>query len=161
MSYDHINEELNATKLALNNIRASRSIFSAILNNPTQDCNTQLPSSNDSRVIYNNVMINQGGNYNVTNGVFTAPRKGVYNFAVTLYNLGTQKSCAALTIDGVRKYTLMEKTTSDTQDSASLSMTFSLEAGNKVYVDQPATCVMCARDNLYNTFTGFLLYAAA
>uniref|UniRef100_A0A3B3ZJ68 C1q domain-containing protein n=1 Tax=Periophthalmus magnuspinnatus TaxID=409849 RepID=A0A3B3ZJ68_9GOBI len=88
--------------------------------------------------------------------IFIAPRKGVYSFAITMYNLGRYKSCASLMVNGNLKYTLMEKATSDTQDSASVSLTLALEAGDVVYVEQPAGCVMCAHDNLYNTYTGYL-----
>ncbi|XP_020783450.1 complement C1q-like protein 2 [Boleophthalmus pectinirostris] len=158
MSYDHLAGELSAAKQALNSIRASRTSFSAVLNSPTQDCSNQVASSSPARVKYNIVRVNMGSHYDSSNGQFTAPRKGVYSFAITLYNLGKYKSCAALMVNGSVKYTLMEKISADTQDSASVSLTLSLQAGDVVYVEQPAGCVMCAHDNLYNTFTGYLLY---
>ncbi|XP_055081992.1 cerebellin-1-like [Periophthalmus magnuspinnatus] len=159
MSYEHMSKELTAAKQALNAIRASRTSFSAILSDSTQDCNNPVISSSPARVLYNLVRVNLGNNYTPTNGEFIAPRKGVYSFAITMYNLGRYKSCASLMVNGNLKYTLMEKATSDTQDSASVSLTLALEAGDVVYVEQPAGCVMCAHDNLYNTYTGYLLYA--
>ncbi|KAK7882838.1 hypothetical protein WMY93_029012 [Mugilogobius chulae] len=158
MSYDHMTEELTAAKTAINDIRASRTSFSAVLSNPTQNCNNQVVSATATRVKYNMVKVNMGNNYNSTTGEFTAPRKGVYSFALTLYNLGPYKSCATLMVNGIAKYALMERRTADTQDSASVSISLSLEAGDKVYVEEPANCVMCAHDNLYNTFTGYLMY---
>jgi glyoxylate utilization-related uncharacterized protein len=39
---------------------------------------------NDSTVKLNNVMLNKGGGYNGTTGIFTAPTKGVYSFTLTI-----------------------------------------------------------------------------
>ncbi|XP_072314950.1 cerebellin-1-like [Eucyclogobius newberryi] len=159
MSHEHMSEELTVAKQALNNLRASRTSFSAVLSDVSQNCNSQVPSATPALVRYHVVNVNLGNNYDAAQGKFIAPRKGVYSFAITLYNLGPYKSCASLMLNGNAKYTLMEKVTADTQDSASVSLTLSLEAGDVVHVEQPAGCVMCAQDNLYNTFTGYLLYA--
>ncbi|CAB1415923.1 unnamed protein product [Pleuronectes platessa] len=159
-----MNRYLTESKTALNLTRG-RSAFSVSLTN-TMSCT--VPASNDRRIIYGNVLLNLGGSYNVQTGIFTVPQSGVYCLTVTIHAKapsGTNvASCARLQVNGNAVVALLsEQKGNDPQDSSSIVVTLKLKAEDEVDVLLPNGCVVCNEDQgeHYNTFTGFLLYAAS
>ena len=104
-------------------------------------------------VAYNRVMTNKGSAYNTTDGVFTAPRAGVYIFIwnslttsdnycyLYLYKNGKSVNLAAFS-DG----------TSAVKDSGSMSVVLDLTTGDRVWV-RSAGCAYLYGD-VHVSFTG-------
>lgn len=122
------------------------------------------PAQEDMVVKYQSVFINLGDGYNVSTGVFTVPRSGVYALALTVYsdagaNGALLAACGRLQRNGRAIAALREYNTQDQEDSATMVLAVQMQAGDKVNVILPATCFLCDDNSHYNTFTGFLLYA--
>ncbi|KAG7270537.1 hypothetical protein CRUP_026429 [Coryphaenoides rupestris] len=141
---------------------ASRSAFSVALTNNRWCLG---PALSDIDIAYKHVFLNLGGNYNVQNGIYTAPRSGVYSFAFTVYSDAGSNSlklqaCAMLQVNNKTVSIITDRETSDQEDSASSVLALKLNAGDKVVVVLPEGCYLCDDDQHYNTFTGFLLYSS-
>uniref|UniRef100_A0A3P8UBL5 Cerebellin 20 n=1 Tax=Amphiprion percula TaxID=161767 RepID=A0A3P8UBL5_AMPPE len=140
---------------------ASRSAFSVALNNDSA-LTCFGPFATNRVVVYKHVFLNLGGGYNVSTGVFTVPRSGVYSFALTVYgrapNSSTLAACANLRVNGTVVTGPTENGMHDREDSATIVVAVKLKAGDKVDVVLPAGCFLCDNSSHFNTFTGFLLY---
>ncbi|XP_067363964.1 complement C1q-like protein 2 [Channa argus] len=159
---DELNKELTKSKMALNNIRASRSAFSVALNNDTM-FSCYGPFTDNKLITYKHVLINLGGSYNMQTGMVNVPRTGVYSLTVTIYGKGlsggTLSTCANLQVNGKVVSSIFEQNGQDLEDSSSSVVTVALKAGDQVAVNLTKGCFICDNNSHYNTFTGFLLYA--
>lgn len=140
---------------------ASRIAFSASLFSDEQ-FRCYGPLDPNSIIIYKNVFLNLGGYYNMGSGIFTAPRSGVYTFAVSVYSdAGAPgnllSSCASLQVNNLLVAGAKDQNTYDQEDSATIVVVLQLSAGDQVTVNLPKGCFLCD-DSHYNTFSGFLLY---
>ncbi|XP_043974787.1 complement C1q-like protein 2 [Gambusia affinis] len=163
MTTKEMSQQLMNSKMTLNNIKNNRSAFSVALNNEkTLTCFG--PLAEDRRVPYKHVFLNLGDSYNAQTGIFTAPISGVYSLAVTVYSLSPldlpQATCAQLQVNGVAVAPLIEKNGLDSEDSSTVVIARHLKAGDQVSVSLLKGCNICDDASHYNTFTGFLLYAA-
>ncbi|XP_035242039.1 cerebellin 20 [Anguilla anguilla] len=161
MSLDELQRKVNRAQAALNNVRSSRSAFSVALTD-TRRCVG--PNRGGSPIVYEYVFLNLGDNYNRVDGVFTAPRAGVYSLALTVYSdSGAPGSllmaCANLRVNGADVAKLNDDNDEDQEDSATAVLALQLAAGDRVSVYLPAGCSLCDNASHYNTFSGFLLYA--
>ncbi|XP_044057282.1 complement C1q-like protein 2 [Siniperca chuatsi] len=159
ITHEEMKKELTKSKMALDNMRASRSAFSVALNND-KSLNCYGPFTNDKLIVYKHAFINLGDGYNVQTGIFTVPRSGVYSLTVTIYATGsTLATCANLQVNGQVVSALLEQNGQDLEDSATVVVAMKLKAGDQVAVNLPKGCFVCDNSSHYNTFTGFLLYA--
>lgn len=115
-------------------------------------------------VKYQSVFINLGESYNITTGVFTAPRSGVYALALTVYGDAGAPGALLAACVRMRKNSLVlaslnEYNTQDQEDSATTVLAVQLQVGDKIDVVLPSTCILCDDISHFNTFSGFLLYA--
>ncbi|XP_042270391.1 uncharacterized protein LOC121898926 [Thunnus maccoyii] len=162
ITHEDMNKELMKAKMALNNMRASRSAFSVALNSDsTMKCDVPFTNKN---IVYKHVFLNLGGGYDVQTGIFTVPRSGVYGLAVTLHGNavflgGRLSTCANLQVNTQVVATLLEQNSLDLEDSATVFVAVKLKAGDQVAVNLLKGCFICGDNNHYNTFTGFLLYS--
>uniref|UniRef100_A0A8C7X8N1 Cerebellin 20 n=1 Tax=Oryzias sinensis TaxID=183150 RepID=A0A8C7X8N1_9TELE len=161
-SVQELKTQLMNSKTNLNYMRASRSAFSVALNNAnTLTCFG--PFANDKPIIFKNIFINLGNNYNEQTGIFTAPRAGVYSFSISIYSLAAsgkaQASCASLRVNGNEAAPLSERNGKDREDSSTAVAAVQLKAGDQVVASLLQGCDICDDVNHYSTFTGFLLYA--
>jgi len=122
------------------------------------------PSASEEFIIYKHIFLNLGNDYNDQNGVYTAPRSGVYSLAFTVYSDAGSNSlklqaCATMLVNNKPVAVITDRETSDHEDSASSVLALRLNAGDTVQVVLPAGCYLCDDDQHYNTFTGFLLYS--
>jgi len=95
-----------------------------------------------------------GGNYNATSGIFSAPSDGIYTFNVGYYATGTSSSrILKISLNG----SLYEILNSDITGGASLtrSVTMKLVAGDKV---KPIINVGTGYETGIGTFSGFKVY---
>ncbi|XP_059188078.1 complement C1q-like protein 4 [Centropristis striata] len=135
-------------------VAENRSAFSVSLSN-----DSSVDYFENTTVIYNHVFLNLGDNYNTSSGVFTAPRAGVYSFAVTIYSGRVNHSCAELQVNGIVVVKITERKANDAEDSATVVITQSLMAGDCVLVFVPTGCYISYDNNHRTTFTGFLLFS--
>ncbi|KAM8905031.1 uncharacterized protein AB9W97_008393 isoform 2-T2 [Spinachia spinachia] len=156
---EDISNNLANSKMALNEMRASRSAFSVALGEANASgCFGPFPD--ERRVVYRHVFLNLGDGYSAATGGFTAPRSGVYSLAVTVYSASAAPGGpgAHLTVNGLQASALREKESRDREDSATLVVSAKLRAGDNVAVVLPKGGVVCDDSSHLNTFTGFLLY---
>ncbi|XP_035808233.2 complement C1q-like protein 2 [Amphiprion ocellaris] len=159
---NRVEEEFNKTKQYLSMIKDSRVAFSVALNNESNMVCFG-PFRADASVIYRHVFLNLGGDYNVSTGVFTVPRSGVYSLALTVYSDagtpgGSLAACATLQVNGKVVAGPSERNTQDQEDSVTIVLALHLKAGDKVAVNLPTGCFLCDDKSHYNTFSAFLLY---
>ncbi|XP_023256303.1 complement C1q-like protein 2 [Seriola lalandi dorsalis] len=161
LTVEEMNKELTAAKMNLNNMRASRSAFSVALTHDKM-LSCYGPFSDDKLIVYKHVFLNLGDSYNMKTGIFTAPRSGVYSFAVTIFSVvpsGKMATSANLQVNGQAMATLLEQHGNDTEDSATVVVALQLKAGDEVAVNLLKRYSICDNNSHFNTFTGFLLYA--
>ncbi|XP_075998465.1 cerebellin 20 [Genypterus blacodes] len=155
--------DLQNTKAVINNLRASRSAVSASLNNERTLVYIG-PFREETVIHYRHVFINIGNHYNPDSGVYTVPRSGVYNIALTVYadagaRGNTLAACASLRVNGAVLFGPSERYANDQEDSSTIVQAVQLQAGNRVDVILPIGCFLSDDHSHYNTFTIFLLYA--
>ncbi|XP_023667854.1 cerebellin 20 [Paramormyrops kingsleyae] len=161
LSLSELRKELETAQAALDGIRASRSAFSVALLDVR---NCLGPLRQEVTIMYQSVFINLGESYNPATGIFTSPRSGVYNLAVTMYSDSGSAgallaACGSLRVNGRELASLSERNDQDQEDSATVVLAVSLEAGDQVSVHLLPGCFLCDSKSHFNTFTGFLLYA--
>ncbi|KAM3597651.1 uncharacterized protein V6R79_007472 [Siganus canaliculatus] len=120
------------------------------------------PFSEGTPLQYKTVFTNVGSSYNPSTGVFTATIKGTYYFRFSMFaNLGrSTNSAVTLRKNGVQLVSASDVSMTDTNDLASNAVVISLEVGDAVYVELQAYKVIYDDAANYNTFSGFLLFAA-
>ncbi|XP_055082075.1 complement C1q-like protein 4 [Periophthalmus magnuspinnatus] len=161
-SLAELQNELNKAMDTLNQFRSTRSAFSvSLFTDNTQTCYG--PFRDDTLVVYKHIFLNMGDNYDVSSGVFTVPRTGVYSLALTVYSDAgapgnTLAACASLQVNGHLLAGPREFYMQDQEDSATTSIVVKLRQGEMVSVNLPIGCFLCDNKNHYNTFSGFLLY---
>ncbi|XP_071753350.1 cerebellin 20 [Centroberyx gerrardi] len=163
LSLNVLEQDLERTAMALNNVRDSRSAFSVSLGSINKHICTNI-SREKTIIVYKHVFINLGGSYNTDTGIFTVSRSGVYAFALTVYSDAgspgnSLDACASLTVNGMVVAGPSDRNLEDQEDSATVVLAQRLQAGDKVAVELPPGCYLCDNKAHYNTFTGFLLYA--
>ncbi|KAK9520539.1 hypothetical protein VZT92_020419 [Zoarces viviparus] len=157
MTVEELSKNLTNSKMALDDVRASRSAFSVSLHDATND-DCFGPFTDDRVIRYQHVFLNLGDGYDARTGTFTAPRSGVYSLAVTVYSDAVIGPGAHLAVNSQVVATLQEKKSQDLDDSATAVVSVKLKAGDKVAVQLPKGSLICDRQSYLNTFTGFLLY---
>ncbi|XP_078023650.1 uncharacterized protein LOC144462873 [Epinephelus lanceolatus] len=153
---------LRKSKMALDTVKASRSVFSVGLNDH-KNMSCYGPFSTAQIITYKHVFINWHNVYSTDTGIFTVRSSGVYSIAVTIYtprSAGTiTGACAYLQLNGMDVAVLFEQENHDLQDSFTVVVTLELRAGDQMAVLLTARCFICDNTSRFNTFTGFLLYA--
>uniref|UniRef100_A0A665V504 C1q domain-containing protein n=1 Tax=Echeneis naucrates TaxID=173247 RepID=A0A665V504_ECHNA len=119
------------------------------------------PFSQDSVIIYQNVVLNLGGGYSTDTGVFTVPRSGVYSIALTVFSDAGSPNrplavCATLKVNGEPMFRASEQNRQDQEDSATIAVALHLTAGDQVAVYLPSGCFLCEFSSHFNTFSAFL-----
>ena len=121
--------------------------------------------TNRQTIVFDNDKINQGGHYNVTTGVYTAPVSGIYQFFA--YIRSTPKANLNLRVDGSIYMNTIENYTDEAeggeQEADGASVIVRLQAGQTVYVttgSEPYT-VDGDTDGILTFFGGYLLFPDA
>ena len=113
-------------------------------------------------IIFDNDKINEGGHYNVTSGVYTAPVTGIYQFFP--YIRSNPKANLHLRVDGSSYLNTVEHYDGEAGvEAEGASVIVRLQAGQTVYVttgDEPYT-VHGNTDGRSTWFGGYLLFPDA
>ncbi|XP_075942810.1 complement C1q-like protein 3 [Anarhichas minor] len=120
------------------------------------------PFNTDTALKYNKVFSNTGNGYNPSTGIFTAHVSGTYFFRFSMFNnlSPTPNSVVSIMKNNERLVSVWDTSGTDSNDMGSNAVVIPLEEGDGVYVQLLATRVIYDDEWKYNTFTGFLLFAA-
>ena len=117
---------------------------------------TSLSSSwNSGTLVFPKVITNVGNGYNPSDGVFTAPRAGVYVFFVNVQSYGSQSIYVDIVLNGATKVRTMAITSNDAGPNLAV---LSLQTGDRVWVKYYAgQGYYTHSDGPITTFSGFLI----
>lgn len=138
---------------------ARRSAFSVALADKSTYC---LKANNgDKTIVYKNILLNLGRDYDENTGIYTVPFSGVYSLAVTVFNDAGFASesvniLSSLRVNNQVVATAKDINTDDHEDSATMVLAFRLNASDTLDVMLHSGHRLCG--GLFNTFSGFLLY---
>ena len=114
----------------------------------------------NEKIIFNQVLTNEGGAYDGTSGVFTCPSSGVYAFTWTIMTLRNQKSCETFlsingTVQSLAAFASLEGITYEAYTQSTMSTSVRLSAGDRVWVH--TTDCHYLYDMPYSAFSGWKL----
>ncbi|KAK9535382.1 hypothetical protein VZT92_007765 [Zoarces viviparus] len=118
------------------------------------------PFTTDTPLKYKKVFSNTGNGYNPSTGIFTALVSGTYFFRFSMHNSHVVNSVVSLKKNNERLVSVWDAVKSDGNDMGSNAVVIALQVGDSVYVELHANRVVYDDVLHYNTFTGFLLFAA-
>ena len=112
-------------------------------------------SWNSGTLVFPKVITNEGNGYNPSNGVFTAPRAGVYVFFVNVQAYSTQIIYVDIVLNGASKVRTMAYTNYDAGPNLAV---LSLQTGDRVWVKHwSGQGYWTHSDGPITTFSGFLI----
>ncbi|KAK7163452.1 hypothetical protein R3I93_007492 [Phoxinus phoxinus] len=113
-------------------------------------------------LVYDYVFVNEGGAYNPTTGIFTAPVKGVYFFMVSAFHDSYMSMDLKLFKNEQQMVTIYSEPQSGRYESAPISASNSISLilveGDQVYVKLHENSSVYDDENNHNTFVGHLLF---
>ncbi|XP_068574390.1 complement C1q-like protein 2 [Cebidichthys violaceus] len=120
------------------------------------------PFTTNTPLKYQKVFSNTGNGYNPSTGIFTARVSGTYFFRFSMFNnlSPTPNSVVSLMKNGERLVSVWDTSGTDSNDMGSNAAVIPLHVGDSVYVELLANRRVFDDGMNYNTFTGFLLFAA-
>ena len=110
-------------------------------------------------LVFPKVITNVGSGYNPSDGVFTAPRAGVYVFFVNVQSYNTKAIYVDIVLNGTLKVrTMAETSSSDHYDAGPNLAVLSLQTGDRVWVKHySGQGYNTHTDGPITTFSGFLI----
>ncbi|XP_071167884.1 cerebellin-2-like [Mytilus edulis] len=109
-----------------------------------------------SVVKFDSILTNIGNGYNANSGVFTAPRKGTYQFAVSFVSGHRNNEWLELTLAKNNNRLVRGHAALDPFASGSLQATLALEKGDRISIIQPRPSGHVLGEN-YSMFSGHLI----
>jgi hypothetical protein len=106
-------------------------------------------------IVFPLVLLNEGGGYDESTGIFTAPVSGMYQFSINICNADGKYMTAAIVHENTR--ITAATTYSASSICASATIPARLTTGERVYVQSTYTNVMFANEHRYPSFTGVLI----
>ncbi|XP_060908885.1 complement C1q-like protein 4 [Labrus mixtus] len=121
------------------------------------------PFTRNSPIPYDVITLNHGSGYNPTLGTFTAPRSGLYSFALSVYSkVGGEGEKMYYKVQLMRNGEVVASTwednREDSEDSSTQTVLLSVEQGGQVYVELLSGRQLCGNVEGLNTFSGSLVY---
>ena len=122
----------------------------------------QKSSYNNEKIIFNQVLTNEGRAYDGSSGIFTCPSNGVYVFTWTNMAAHDDTSCKMhLSINGstsksqVAAYGDLQGVTSTAHSQSTMAVTVRLSRGDRVWVYSPSCDYLYSSP--YTAFSGWKL----
>nr|XP_022294889.1 complement C1q-like protein 4 [Crassostrea virginica] len=110
---------------------------------------------NSGTLVFPKVITNVGNGYNPSDGVFTAPRAGVYVFFVNVQGYNTQTIYVDIVLNGAIKVRTMANTYYDAGPNLAV---LSLQRGDRVWIKHySGQGYTTHSDSPITTFSGFLI----
>nr|XP_022292089.1 uncharacterized protein LOC111103253 isoform X3 [Crassostrea virginica] len=119
----------------------------------TAGVTSQSTSWSSGTLVFPNVITNVGNGYNPSDGVFTAPRAGVYVFFVNVQGYNSQSIYVDIVLNGASKVRTMAYTNYDAGPNLAV---LSLQTGDRVWVKHWSGQGYHCNGPL-TTFSGFLI----
>ena len=116
-------------------------------------------SWNSGTLVFPKVITNVGSGYNPSDGVFTAPRAGVYVFFVNVQGYSNYDMSVDIVLNGVTKVrTMSYGSVSDNYNAGPNLAVLSLQTGDRVWVkNHSGQGYQTHSDSPITTFSGFLI----
>ena len=116
-------------------------------------------SWNSGTLIFPKVITNLGSGYNPSDGVFTAPRAGVYVFFVNVQGYGTQNIYVDIVLNGATKVrTMVSQGSQEYSDAGPNLAVLSLQKGDRVWITHYSGVGYNTNSgDSITTFSGFLI----
>ncbi|XP_075942811.1 complement C1q-like protein 2 [Anarhichas minor] len=118
------------------------------------------PFNTNTPLKYKKVFSNTGNGYNPSTGIFTALVSGTYFFRFSMHNSHVANSVVSLMKNTERLVSVWDTSGNDSNDMGSNAVVIALQVGDSVFVELQANREVYDDIMHYNTFTGFLLFAA-
>ncbi|XP_067308554.1 complement C1q tumor necrosis factor-related protein 6-like [Pseudorasbora parva] len=109
-------------------------------------------------LVYTNVYVNEGGAYNPTTGIFTAPVKGAYFFSLSGHNRSSKVLNLGLFKNEQQMLIVFNHPYGDRYESTANSISLTLEKGDRVSVRLRETSWVFDNYSHHNSFVGNLLF---
>ncbi|XP_067218405.1 cerebellin-3-like [Chanodichthys erythropterus] len=116
------------------------------------------PFNTDITLVYKKVFVNEGGAYNPTTGIFTAPVKGVYFFSVSARYRSNRLMDLSLSKNGQPMVYVINHPLGDRYESTANSFSLTLEKGDQVYVRLRHNTWVFNNEADLTSFVGHLLF---
>ncbi|XP_056097126.1 complement C1q tumor necrosis factor-related protein 6-like isoform X2 [Rhinichthys klamathensis goyatoka] len=116
------------------------------------------PFNSPVTLVYDNVYVNEGGAYNPTTGIFTAPVKGAYFFTLSGHNRSSKVLNLGLFKNGEQMVIVFNHPLGDRYESTANSISLILEKGDCVCVRLRETSWVFDNYSHHNSFVGHLLF---
>ncbi|XP_014666552.1 PREDICTED: collagen alpha-1(X) chain-like [Priapulus caudatus] len=108
-------------------------------------------------IIFNTTILNIGGGFNESSGEFTAPVSGIYIISLNGLSHSTTSTWLKLIKNGTT--TIVNGYGAHRHAAVSMSVNVRLKQGDTLEIQlQPGKAIYSESDDIYTTFTGFLLY---
>ncbi|XP_061076837.1 cerebellin-3-like isoform X2 [Conger conger] len=141
---------------ALEHWETSMVAFSASLVNHSETIRLG-PHSEDVILVYRHVITNVGSAYNPSSGIFTAPTKGVYYFSFTAFGWSENPAQVSLYLNHKYFMSAYDNKPGPGRGTANM-ITLQLDIGDILYIKLRSNMQLHDNGNLYNTFSGHLLF---
>uniref|UniRef100_A0A8C1ESY5 Cerebellin 7 n=1 Tax=Cyprinus carpio carpio TaxID=630221 RepID=A0A8C1ESY5_CYPCA len=117
------------------------------------------PFNTEITLVYKDVFVNEGSAYNPTTGIFTAFVKGVYFFTFTGHNQSSKPMGLKLLKNGQQMITIYNHPQGNRYETASNSISLTLEKGDQVYMRLFENTWVFDNENDHTSFCGHLLFS--
>uniref|UniRef100_A0A8C1Z6I4 Cerebellin 7 n=1 Tax=Cyprinus carpio TaxID=7962 RepID=A0A8C1Z6I4_CYPCA len=117
------------------------------------------PFNTEITLVYKDVFVNEGSAYNPTTGIFTAFVKGVYFFTFSGHNHSSKPMGLKLLKNGQQMITIYNHPQGNRYETASNSISLTLEKGDQVYMRLGENTWVFDNENDHTSFCGHLLFS--
>ena len=112
----------------------------------------------NQNIIFDTVLTNVGGSFNVNHGIFTVPHSGIYLISATVLSWVDTEVHACIMVNGKRTVSIFGHGSAGRHEQGTQVAVLQLAVGDTVTVENIDTPDTPVYGNRYTSFTGVLLY---